>query len=195
MPDTPTVARDPIARALSWVASRGVEVRPWPPPAPDHAAALVDGAPAFRGSSEPSHPVLYLVEPGMEPPICHDLEDWVRIPLDLSELTARADRLVAWSRDLGAVYTRIDEDDLLRIGDAMVVLSPLEARLMRTLIDSMGMLVLREDLVAAVWPDGPPCDPRALDNRIKAVRARIKGLPLCIHTVHGRGLVLERTVG
>jgi len=80
----------------------------------------------------------------------------------------------------------------LRVGDDMVVLSRLEARLMRTLIDSMGMLVLRADLVAAVWPDGPPADPRAIDNRIKSVRARLVGFPLRIHTIHGRGLILER---
>lgn len=59
---------------------------------------------------------------------------------------------------------------------------------MRTLIESMGMLVLREDLMVAVWPGGPPSDPLVLDNRVKAVRARIDGLPLCVHTVHGRGL-------
>lgn len=60
----------------------------------------------------------------MEPPICGDLEDWVRIPIDVGELTARADRLIAWARDLGTVSTRIDDDDLLWVGDEMVVLSP-----------------------------------------------------------------------
>ncbi len=191
MSDTSTVAGDPVARALSWTSTRGVEVRSWPPPAPDHAAAL--SVARSDEAADRARPVLYLVEPGTEPPICHDLEDWVRIPIDVGELTARADRLIAWSQDLGAVFTRIDDDDLLWVGDEMVVLSPLEARLMRTLIESMGMLVLREDLMAAVWPDGPPSDSRALDNRVKAVRARIDGLPLCVHTVHGRGLVLEHT--
>ncbi len=191
MSDTSLVAGDPIARALSWISTRGVEVRSWPPPTPDGPAELTDVGPP--SATEPIRPVLYLVEAGMEPPICGDLEDWVRIPIDVGELTARADRLIAWARDLGTVSTRIDDDDLLWVGDEMVVLSPLEARLMRTLIESMGMLVLREDLMVAVWPGGPPSDPRALDNRVKAVRARIDGLPLCVYTVHGRGLVLEHT--
>jgi len=192
MTDT-TTADGQIARALSWISTRGIEIRSWPPPTPDHVVDFTSVPPA--DPADRVQPVLYLVEPGMEPPICRDLEDWVRIPIDVGELTARGDRLIAWSRDLGAVFTRIDDDDLLWVGDEMVVLSPLEARLMRVLIGSMGMLVLREDLMDAVWPDGPPSDPRALDNRVKAVRARISGLPLCVHTVHGRGLVLEHTAG
>ena len=49
--------------------------------------------------------------------------------------------------------------------------------------------------MAAVWPQEPPDDPRALDNRVKAVRKRIEGTGLRIHTVRGRGLLLERMAG
>jgi len=180
MSDTPTVARDPIARVVSWISTRGVELRPWPDPATPLSPEPAD------------HPVLFLVEPTAESPLCRELEDWVRLPLHVGELTARADRLVARSRELGALYTRVDEDNVLRVGDEMVVLSELEARLMRALVKSMGQLLLREDLVASVWPDAPPSDPRALDNRVKSLRARLDGLPLRLHTIRGRGLLLER---
>lgn len=179
MSHTTVVSGDPVARAISWISTRGVELRPW------HGLSRPP-------SDSPDHPILYLVEPGVEPPPCHDFEDWVRLPLDVTELNTRADRLIAWSREVGSVYTRVDEDDVLRVGDEIVVLSQLEARLMRTLIDSMGMLVLRADLIAAVWPDGEPADPRALYNRVKSLRARLAGLPLRIHTIHSRGLILER---
>jgi hypothetical protein len=188
MSDASPLTRDRVGSTISWIATRGIEVRSWPPPEPpdpDRAAGPLDGTDGL-------HPVLFLVEPGCAPPACRDLEDWVRIPIDVDELTARADRLVAWSRDLGAQATVVDEDDLLHVGADLVVLSPLEARLMRALIGSMGRLVPRAELVAAVWPDGPPADPRALDNRVKALRTRIAGVALRIHTVHGRGLVLER---
>lgn len=179
MSHTVTVPSDSVARAMSWISTRGVELRPW--------RDLGDA------SIEPvDHPVLYLVEPASEPPRCNDLEDWIRLPIDVAELHARADRLIAWSRDVGALYTRVDDDDILRIGDDMVVLSQLEARLMRRLIDSMGQLVLRAELTEAVWPAGPPADHRALDNRIKSLRARLDGFPLRIHTIHARGLILER---
>lgn len=181
MSHTPTLARDPIARALSWIESRGIDVQPWPGPDPVVPCEGHD------------HPVLYLVAPEAPAPRCGDLEDWIRCPLDLAELTARADRLIGWSREVGAAYTWVDEDDILRVGDRVVVLSELEARLMRRLVESIEMLVLREDLIASVWPDGAPEDPRALDNRIKALRARLVDVPLQIHTVHGRGLLLSRS--
>ena len=179
MSNTAIASGDSIARTISWISTRGVELRPWN----DLSSAPLEPV---------DHPVLYLVEPGVEPPRCHDCEDWIRLPLEVDELTVRADRLIAWSREAGALYTRVDDDDVLRVGDDMVVLSELEARLMRRLIDSMGMLVLRADLIASVWPSGPPADPRALDNRIKALRSRLVGLPLRIHTIHSRGLILER---
>lgn len=179
MPAT-IVAPDPVARALSWITTRGIETRPWT---------------AFDSQTNldpPDHPILYLVEPGVAPPRCGELEDWIRHPLEVGELTARTDRLVARSQFVGAHYTRVDDDGVLRVGDEMVVLSRFEARLMRVLIDAMGTLVLREVLTSTVWPDGLPADPRALDNRIKTLRARLEGLPLRIHTVRGRGFLLER---
>ncbi len=86
----------------------------------------------------------------------------------------------------------MDDHDVLRVGDQIVILSPQEARLIGALIDALGHLVVREQLMSAIWPDAAPDDPRALDNRLKALRARLEGLPLRIHTVRGRGLLLER---
>ena len=180
---TPTLATDPVARTLSWIATRGVETKPW---------TANDSHPR---SEAPDHPVLYLVEPDAAPPTCDELEDWIRLPLEHDELIARTDRLVARALRSGAAYTRVDDDDVLRVGDDMVALSALEARLMRCLIEAMGTLVLRDDLTATVWPEGPPSDPRALDNRVKSLRKRLDGLPIRLHTVRGRGLLLERCIG
>jgi DNA-binding response OmpR family regulator len=176
MSDT-TRSLDRLPVAISWVESRGIETRPWPSP---------DGHP------HTDHPVLYLVEPGAEAPRCGPLEDWVREPVDTDELFARADRLLVRARELGASLTRVDGDGTLRVGDQIIILSDQEARLMRALLDQVGQLVLREDLTAAVWPDDPPADPRALDNRLKTLRQRLRGVPLKIHTVRGWGLLLEQ---
>lgn len=178
--DDACVASEPLTATLSWISTRGVETRPWTFDTDRDAI------------TPPDHPILYLVGAGVEPPLCTELEDWVRQPVEADELVSRADRLIARSRANATMYTRVDDDDLLRVGDDIVVLTELEARLLRVLIDAMGTLVPRQDLIEAVWPDGPPDDPRALDNRIKAVRKRIAQVPLIIHTVHGRGLVLER---
>lgn len=180
MPAPTCLAPDPIARTLSWITTRGVETRPW----------TSADTPAL--DAPPDHPILYLVEPDAPPPYCGELEDWIREPLELNELTARTDRLVARAAQVGAHFTRVDDDDILRVGDDMVPLSEQEARLLRLLIADMGTLVVREELTATVWPDGTPSDPRALDNRVKTLRKRIEHLPLQIHTVRGRGLLLER---
>jgi hypothetical protein len=181
--DTTCPASDPITTTMSWISTRGVETRNWP----------ACGTLPYVGP--PDHPILYLVEPGVEPPLCTELEDWARLPIQVDEVIARADRLIARSRSAGTMFTRVDDDDVLRVGDDIVVLSLLEARLMRTLIDNLGSLVGRQALVEAIWLQGPPDDPRALDNRVKAVRKRIEGTGLRIHTVRGRGLLLERMAG
>lgn len=170
-------ATDPVAVAMSWTASRGIDIRRWPQ----------DGRPI---ASE--HPVLYLLAPGAEPPRCGLLEDWLRLPIELDELHARADRLLARAATTGAALIRVD-DGALHVGDSIVILSEQEERLVRVLIERQGQLVPRGELQRAVWPDGAPADPRALDNRVKTLRARLRGLPLRIHTIRGQGLLLERT--
>jgi DNA-binding response OmpR family regulator len=169
-------ASDPVAVALSWTAARGIDIRRWPD----------DGRPA-----SPDHPVLYLVAADTEPPGCDLLEDWLRLPIDLDELNARADRLLSRAAETGATLIRLDEGGALHVGDVVVILSEQESRLMQALVDNQGQLVLREDLHRVVWPEGAPSDPRALDNRIKSLRLRLKGLPVRIHTVRGWGLLLE----
>jgi len=182
MSHTTCLASDPIAIALSWIASRGIEVRTYgSSPTPATCRAV-------------QHPVLHVIEPGVEAPRCTELEDWVRHPIDRDELYARADHLLARARRMGASLVRLSEDHTLHIGDVIIILSEQEGRLMRTLIDHLDELVLRDDVTAAVWPDGAPHDPRALDNRVKALRRRIEDVPLQIHTVRGRGLLLERTI-
>lgn len=179
---TPRVGHDPLTRALAWVESLGIELRVWPSPDPAAAPRDVD------------RPVLYLVDVDAGPPYCAAHEDWLRAPIDIEELTARADRLVARAAEVQDQAFVIDDDDVLHAGDDLVILSQVEARILRPLIDRMGDLVLRDDLIATVWPDGPPADERALDNRVKCLRQRLGAAPLRIHTVRGRGLLLERLV-
>lgn len=169
---------DPVEEALARVAGRGVSVVRWP------------GSPTPDRSTE-GRAVLYVVDPGAEPPWCDELADWIRRPVALSELHARADRLVARLNGRRPGSVAIDEDDVLRIDRRRVILSPLEARLLRVLLDEAGRVVTRDQLARAVWPEGPPTDPRALDNRVKVTRARLGGAPLRIHTVRGRGFLLE----
>lgn len=180
----PTIAppeSDAVARALAWTAARGVRVELLRSTAIDPDEIPVD------------HPTLYLVEPGTAPPVqWGELEDWIRLPADGEEIYDRVERLLARAGDLDASSVHVDADDVLRIDARIVPLSPMDAELVRVLLERSGRIVTRPQLEALLWPAGRPSDPRALDNRLKRLRNRLVGLPLRIHTVRGRGLLLER---
>lgn len=183
MSTTTHTVGDPLAHAIRWVSLRGVQVE---------RATLTRPS---RSAEPAEHPVLYLVEPDEDPPPSWgELEDWVRLPVDPDEVYERGDRLIARAAAAGASWTYVDDDDVLRAGTSLVPLSPLEAQLVRMLLDQVGEVVSREELEAALWPDGSPGDTRALDNRLTRLRRRIEELPVRIHTVRGRGFMLERSV-
>lgn len=97
-------------------------------------------------------------------------------------------------RDGGAVPdppVHLDEFGLLRSGDTWISLSPTQEVLMRALIEHRGEVVGRAQLAAAAWPSGGP-DRHAIDVHIHKLRARVEALGLVIHTVRGRGFMLER---
>lgn len=168
---------DHLQRALAAIGSRGVEVRSWPDPAP-------------RAPGAASRPVLHIVAAGADPPPYRALHNWVRAPFDLEELYGRADQLLNEARPLGPVMVTV-EDQVLRVDDAVVVLSPLEERVLLPLVDDLGALVTRARVEGAGWPDGP-AGPARLGQVITAIRRRLVGLPLRLHTVRAQGFVLER---
>jgi hypothetical protein len=107
-------------------------------------------------------PRLLLVEVDVVPPDPRDcLEDWIRVPA--SEL---------------------------RFSGAWVPLPPVEARLMRAMLDRFGAVVSRDALARAGWPDGAP-GRNALDVHVLRLRRRLTPLTLAIRTVRSRGYLVE----
>ena len=169
---------DPVSTILSWVSSRGIEVRVWP---------------AGDGEAEggaPPHPILYLVDADAAPPVCSDGEDWVRRPLDFGEVRSRCDRLVQVARETGTMVVRVDDDDVLHVGEETWALSHHEARLLRLLIEHLGTVVDRTAMAEALWPDRDPSDHPSLNNPIRRLRTRLRSAPLELRNMHGRGLLL-----
>lgn len=171
------VADDELEWALRVLSLRGVAVVRW--------------SGGRRPTVDPAQPALYLLAPGVEAPSCGELHDWVRTPVGAQEVRDRGARLLARLRPDPVVLPTVDEDGVLRAGDVVIVLGAQEAAIVRVLLASPGRVVSRADVAAAVWPDGAPTDPRALDDRVKVVRRHLAGLPLRIHTLRGRGLLLE----
>jgi hypothetical protein len=180
MPTLARTASDPPQSLLDRIQALGVEVVRWTGTSGDDHAVL------DRGST----PRLYLVEPdAAPPPYWGSLEDWARLPAPALELLDRANTLL---RRAGAIDAIAQLDDtLLRIGGRLIFLSSNEASLLRALLDRPGHIVPRDDVVAAVWPNGPPSDPRALDNPLSTLRKRLAGTSLHIHVVRERGLLID----
>ena len=172
---------DAVSTAVRWAIAHGVAVEPWPAV----AARPTDPDPYAR------RPLLLLVDEHADPPIVDDvLTTWMRLPGDSEELITRAWTVATRARTFGVAVTYVDADDVLRVGDRLAVLSPVEARIMRLLLDNVDTVVSRERLNRELWPDKPDGDLEILNGRVRMLRDHIAGLPLRIHTVRRRGLML-----
>jgi hypothetical protein len=141
-----------------------------------------------------SSPRLLLVEQGASPPDGGDpFEDWMRMPADEADFAHRLAGLEARAAVLrsGMAEPELDADGVLRLDGAWVSLPPVEARLACALIDRMGMVVHRDALAKAGWPDGAP-GRNALDVHVLRLRRRLGVVGLGIRTVRSRGYLLER---
>ena len=165
------------------VTALGVAVTAWDV-ADAHAPAIARGA----------CPCIYVVAPDAPAPRTWDrLTDWVRRPVLPDELLARAASTWARAEASGLPGIVVDRDDVVHVGGRSIPLSELQARLLRALLDQADLVVSRETLVDLTWPDGPPADPRAIDNRVKLLRRRLSGTPATIQAIRGRGFVLQHS--
>jgi len=131
------------------------------------------------------------VEEGPPPPVLDCLEDWVMMPVDESELSARRDALAlrVHVHALGPAAA-LDDNGILRVGEAWVALPPVEARLVACLLDRRGAVVSRSALAQAGWPDAAP-GRNALDVHVLRLRRRLASVGLAVRTVRSRGYLLE----
>jgi len=134
-------------------------------------------------------PRLVVVDGDAAPPVPPDeLEDWVRLPADQSDVRIRVDTLAGRAR--GKAVPQLSPEGVLRHAGLSVVLSPVEHRLVDALIARFGVVVSRHDLMDVVWPDERP--PRnTLDVHISRLRRRLGELDLGVTTVRGRGYLLD----
>ena len=88
----------------------------------------------------------------------------------------------------------IDDLGVLRYRGTWTSLSPTQEAIMRMLIAHTGRAVARPDLAEATWPDGAR-DHHAIDVHIHRLRPRLEKMGLVIHTLRGRGFMLESLGG
>ena len=141
--------------------------------------------------AEERRPRLLLLDAGAEPPAADDcFEDWVVLPVEEHELASRTRALTARVARHQAIEPAVDASGVLRYGDRILVLPPVEARLAGALATRFGVVVRRDALANSGWPEGPP-GRNALDVHLVRLRRRLAGIGLTLRTVRSRGYLLE----
>ena len=139
----------------------------------------------LRGTGQPR---LLLVRADADPPVHEDaLEDWVRTPADPIEVHARVAVLKVRA---ARVSPALDDSGRLNIGSRWVDLSPIEYRLVGSLLEHFGSLVSRDALIRAAWPETQPSD-NQLDVHILRLRRRLQPAGLRLRTARSRGYSLD----
>lgn len=123
-------------------------------------------------------------------------DDYLPKPFDVKELVARVEALARRARPAAAVESGLVLDPTghsLRYGDAEVLLTPTEFRILAAITSRPGEVVRRRAVVAAAWPDGAVVSENTIDSYIRRVRAKLEqlGSPTILHTVRGVGFTLR----
>lgn len=138
-------------------------------------------------------PRLLLVAKNADPPLCTDyLEDWVRLPVSDADARARVKALEGRIRELTPLVPSLVDRGTLQYRSARIELSPLQALLLRPLIDPFGVVVSREILMQKAWPDADP-NRNILDVHMVRLRRRLVSAGLQIRTVRSRGYLLTES--
>lgn len=137
---------------------------------------------------------LLLVGPEAMPPGRVEGEDWIRLPADERDVSARLLHLaqqVRTEQDLQPEDISVEEG-LVRYRGRCAALSPSEACIVRVLAERPGQLVARSELIELLW-SGEERREHSLDSRLFIARRKLAGLGLTIHTKRGFGFILTAT--
>jgi hypothetical protein len=158
--------------------SRNIVIVSWPDQAHDRERLERQGAPR-----------LWLVEPGVDPPIGEScLEDWLRLPADDADVRARLISLARRAEHHPSLPTIDDHGQLARNG-AVVILSPLEHQIAAPLIEHFGDPVADDVLIASAWDRGGSED--TLRVHVSRLRRRLAPVGLKIVSVRAFGYVMR----
>ncbi len=133
-------------------------------------------------------PRLWLVDPGIDPPIGEScLEDWLRLPADDADVRARLTSLASRAAHHPS-RPRVDTHGRLVHREGVVHLSPVEHQLAALLIERFDSSVSNEELIRAARLEGSECSLRVHVSRL---RHRLAPLGLAITSIYGYGYVMR----
>ena len=86
---------------------------------------------------------------------------------------------------------RLDEDGLLRLGDAWVAIPDAQLPVVALLVDHFGNLVSKDAIVAAYVAAGHSAHDASIRSLLARISRRLAGLGLQLETARGRGVMLS----
>jgi hypothetical protein len=155
----------------------GVDVVLWPDEA-DRRAAL----------DEAGRPCLLVISCDETAPRLGPLEDWVREPLEADEVRARC--LALGRRAACGSPPTLDDGLLLHCG-AWAAIPPAQVAMVELLVDRIGSVVRKEELVAAAEATGASSHEEAVKAAMGRLVKRLAPLGLDVRAIRGRGYLLE----
>jgi DNA-binding response OmpR family regulator len=146
-------------------------------------------------------PVLVLTARDEKPSVIHLLnlgaDDYLGKPFDLGELIARAKRLIRRRQGHASptlVIADLELDTIrgtvFRAGSA-IALTPMEYRVLEYLAHHKGSIVSKTELLEHLYDFNWEKFSNVIEVFIAGLRRKLDGNPRLIHTVRGRGYVLQ----
>lgn len=120
-------------------------------------------------------------------------DDYMTKPFGLLELKARVlAHLRKQTRKLSAGHLHMDPESLrvfLHNGQEKteILLTPLEFKLLQVLMNSLGDVISRENILVRVWGQETHVSDRVVDSHISHLRKKIRGSDLLLEGLRGEG--------
>ena len=129
-------------------------------------------------------------------------DDYVTKPFSVKELILRikavlkrGDKkkdLVEVERKFGDLTIDVDSHEV-HVNSEQIILTALEFRLLRQLVDNRGRVQSRDHLLSEVWGYNAEVTTRTVDTHIKRLREKLGSMGKYVQTIRGVGYKFSRT--
>ena len=129
-------------------------------------------------------------------------DDYVTKPFSVKELILRIKAvlkrgnkkkdLVEVERQFGDLVIDVDSHEV-HVDSEQIILTALEFRLLRELVDKRGRVQSRDQLLTEVWGYSAEVTTRTVDTHIKRLREKLGSMGKYIQTIRGIGYKFSRT--
>ena len=129
-------------------------------------------------------------------------DDYVTKPFSVKELILRVKAvlkrgnkkkdLVEVERQFGDLVIDVDSHEV-HVDSEQIILTALEFRLLRELVDKRGRVQSRDQLLSEVWGYNSEVTTRTVDTHIKRLREKLGSMGKYVQTIRGIGYKFSRT--